>query len=372
MWYADADPPGIVSLNSFQQFENELARSLGGTMSARCLGGQLGRWLMDGSDFTQFSLLLSIPTLTERNAGLYQCLVFILNFPEFDTTGTVASLYALIQGNHINLSEYTVRSYVLHTVFAVLDNSTLAISPSISQTFTLGLDSDLVSLNCSVRANPLPLLQWSRYNSSNNDSEVLDAVQAATGFNEVAFSILSLNISELGVGTHSFQCTATVNTPTTHSETSSIVTAVTINPLLQNISVVPEIQSFVVDGNTNDMVELNCSFLASPVPSSVQWSVNGVEILGRSVVSAGSIVFYSILELSFGELELGENNITCYAFQDAVAPPIIVMDTATITITSMLLHWMHVKFVYEKNNDGILSCLSAHIQDLVWILQRPQ
>ena len=103
MWYADADPPGIVSLNPFQQFENELARSLGGTMSARCLGGQFGRWLMDGSDFTQFSLLLSIPTLTERNAGLYQCLVFILNFPEFDTTGTVASLYALIQGNHYRL-----------------------------------------------------------------------------------------------------------------------------------------------------------------------------------------------------------------------------------------------------------------------------
>ena len=221
--------------------------------------------------------------------------------------------------------------------FAVLDNSTLTISPSIDQTFTLGLDNDLVLLNCSVRANPLPLLQWSRYNSS-NDSEALNAVQAATGFKETAFSILSLNITELGVGMHSFQCIATVHTPMTQSETSFTVTTITVNPLLQNISIVPEMQTFVVDGNTNDTIELNCSVLASPAPSSVQWFMNGVEIQGRPVLSAGSIVFFSILELNFGELEFGENNVTCSAFQNAVAPPINVMDTATITVNSMLLH----------------------------------
>ena len=224
--------------------------------------------------------------------------------------------------------------------FAVLDGSTLTISPSIlNQPLTLSLDSDLISLNCSVRANPLPLLQWSRYNSS-NDSELLplNAVQAATGFNEMAFSILSINITELGIGMHSFQCTATVHTPMTQSETSSAVITITVNPLLQNITIIPEMQTFIVDGNTNGMVELNCSVLASPAPSSVQWFVNGVEIQGRSVVSAGSIVFYSILELSYGEVELGENNITCSVFQDAVAPPIGVMDTATVTVNSTLVH----------------------------------
>lgn len=225
--------------------------------------------------------------------------------------------------------------------FTVLDNSTLTISPSNNQTFTLGLDDDSISLNCSVRANPLPLLEWSRYNSA-NDSEALDAVQAATGFKETAFSLISLNISELGVGMHSFQCTATVHTPMTHSETSSMVTTVTVIPLLRNISIVPDMQALVIDGNARDTIEVNCSFLARPAPSTVQWSVNGVEIQGRSVVSAGSIVFYSILELRYGELESGENNVTCSVFQDAVAPPIIVVDTATITVmNSMLLYGMH-------------------------------
>ena len=227
--------------------------------------------------------------------------------------------------------------------FTVLDDSTLTILPSITdQPLTLGLDSDLLSLNCSVRANPLPLLQWSRYNSS-NDSELLpfNAVQAATGFDEMAFSILSINITELGVGMHSLQCTATVHTPMTRSETSSTVITIIVNPLLQNITIVPEMQTFIIDVNTNGMVELNCSVLASPAPSSVQWFVNGVEIQGRSVVSAGSIIFYSILELSYGEVELGENNITCSVFQDAVAPPINIMDTAIVTVNSTLVHGMN-------------------------------
>jgi succinate dehydrogenase hydrophobic anchor subunit len=204
-----------------------------------------------------------------------------------------------------------------------------------------------------VRANPLPLLQWSRYNNSSNDSEPLinAAVQVATGFNEMAFSFLSLNITELGIGIHSFQCTATVHTPMTQSETSSTETTITINPLLNIISIVPEMQTFIADGNSNDTVELNCSVLASPAPSSVQWLVNGVEFQGRSVVSAGSIVFYSILELSYGELELGENNVTCSAFQDAVAPPINAVDTATITVNSMLVHGVHgMKWILQQTN----------------------
>jgi hypothetical protein len=96
----DAAPSGTVSLNSVQPFENEIARNLGGTISARCIGGQFAEWLMDGGDFTMFSPLLSIPTVLESNGGFYQCHAFIFNFPEFEITDTAASFYALIQGNH--------------------------------------------------------------------------------------------------------------------------------------------------------------------------------------------------------------------------------------------------------------------------------
>ena len=93
-----AVPPDTVSLNPVQPFENELARNLGGSILARCLGGRFGEWLMDGSDFTRFNPSLSISSAIERNSGFYQCLVFIFNFPEFEMTETVASFYALIQG----------------------------------------------------------------------------------------------------------------------------------------------------------------------------------------------------------------------------------------------------------------------------------
>ena len=95
---AAALPPDTVSLNPIQMFENELVRNLGGSIFTRCLGGRLGKWLMDGSDLTGFNPSLRIPSVLERNAGFYQCLVFILNFPEFEITDTFATLYALVQG----------------------------------------------------------------------------------------------------------------------------------------------------------------------------------------------------------------------------------------------------------------------------------
>ena len=104
----DAEPPGTVSLSAMQPFENELAQNLGGAISARCVGGQFFEWLVDGTDITRFIPTLNIPSVTETNAGFYQCLVFILNFPEFEMADTVATFYALIQGNHncrSNLSE---------------------------------------------------------------------------------------------------------------------------------------------------------------------------------------------------------------------------------------------------------------------------
>ena len=91
-------------MNSVQPFENEVARNLGGTILARCLGGQFVEWLMDGSDFTRFNSILRIPTVTESNTGFYQCRAFVFNFPEFDIMDTVAAIYALIQGKLIEVN----------------------------------------------------------------------------------------------------------------------------------------------------------------------------------------------------------------------------------------------------------------------------
>ena len=221
----------------------------------------------------------------------------------------------------------------MHTV---LDNSTLEVAPH-SQTFIMGLDDiELVTLNCSVRANPLPVLQWSRYSASN--SGTLSGVQNATGFNETAFSTLTVNITELGVGTHTIQCTATVDTPATHSESSSANATITVQALLQNIRVVPEMQTFTLDDNPNDAVMLNCSVEASPCPPRIKWLRNGEDVTSQgeplNFTSAGDIMFFSILILTLGELKLGVNNITCSAFQNAETPPTSIVDTATVTVNS--------------------------------------
>ena len=100
----DAQPLGTVLLNSAQPFENEVARNLGGTISARCIGGQFAEWLMDGSDLTRFNPFFSILSVIESNAGFYQCRAFVFNSPEFEITDTVASIYALIQGTLIEIN----------------------------------------------------------------------------------------------------------------------------------------------------------------------------------------------------------------------------------------------------------------------------
>ena len=197
-------------------------------------------------------------------------------------------------------------------------------------------DNKLVTLNCSVRANPLPVLQWSRYSAS--DGGTLSGVQNATGFMETAYSTLTVNITELGVGTHYFQCTATVDTPTTQSQSSLVNATITVQALLQNINVAPGMQTFTLDDNSNDTVMLNCSVEASPGPPSlrIEWLRNGKDVTpqGRPVTSAGDVMFISTLILSLGELEPGVNNITCSAFQDAETQPTSIVGTATVIITS--------------------------------------
>ena len=111
----DAQPLGTVLLNSVQPFENEIARNLGGTISARCLGGQFAEWLMDGSDLARFNPFLSIPAVIENNAGFYQCQAFIFNSPEFDIMDTVASIYALIQGKFIEVNIILSHDVLIHS-----------------------------------------------------------------------------------------------------------------------------------------------------------------------------------------------------------------------------------------------------------------
>ena len=149
---------------------------------------------------------------------------------------------------------------------------------------------------------------------------------------ETSFSTLSLNTTELGVGTHIFVCSATVDTPTTAAESSVVMATITVQALLQDINIVPGMETLLISGGreANLTVELNCSVEASPPPS-IQWMVNGASVVGGPVAPAGDLVFYSSLVVMAGDLEEGQNNITCTAFQDAQES---VTDTATIVVES--------------------------------------
>ena len=204
---------------------------------------------------------------------------------------------------------------------SVLDVSSLEIS---GETFTIGQDDELVSLNCSVSASPLPLLEWSRAGVS------VEGAQAPTGFMETAHSILTINITELGVGSHTFECTASVATLTTQSETSTVMKNITIQEL-QNVDLVPKTLSFITDGDSNETLLLNCSVEASPAPA-ITWLLNGAVVEGDPVNSTGETVFFSSLALTLGELEFGENNVTCTA---SLNVNVSTAYTATITVNSM-------------------------------------
>ena len=211
--------------------------------------------------------------------------------------------------------------YTSFFLMSVLDVSSLEIS---GETFTIGQDDELVSLNCSVSASPLPLLEWSRAGVP------VEGAQAPTGFMETAHSILTINITELGVGSHTFECTASVATPTTQPETSTAMKNITIQEL-QNVDLVPKTLSFITDGDSNETVLLNCSVEASPAPA-ITWLLNGEVVEGDPVNSTGERVFFSSLALTLGELEFGENNVTCTA---SLNVNVSTAYTATITVNSM-------------------------------------
>lgn len=199
-------------------------------------------------------------------------------------------------------------------------------------TFTFGQDNK-TTLNCSVSGNPLPLLEWG--------SPVNGTVQAVTGFNETAFSILSINITELGVGTHSFECIATVDTPSTQPTSSAVMATIIVQAVLQNINVLPEMQSFTLDSSMNDTVTLNCTVEANPGPPRIEWLSNGENVtsLADPVTQVGEILYSSELTLSLEELVRGQNVITCSAFQDAETPPTMINDSAIINVFGKIINF---------------------------------
>ena len=202
------------------------------------------------------------------------------------------------------------------------------ITPSMA-TFTFGRDIE-TTLNCYVSGNPLPLIEW-----TSSSLPVNGTLQTVTGFNETAFSTLSINITELGVGTHSFSCMATVDSPSSLQPASSAVVAtIVVQAVLQNISVLPETQDLILESGMNDTVTFNCSVEALPGPPRIEWLSNGVNVTSRAgpVTLVGEILYLSELTLSLGELARGRNLIICSAFQDAETPPTMINDTAVVNI----------------------------------------
>ena len=57
------------------------------------------------------------------------------------------------------------------------------------------------------------MITWNRLAQNGTVLESLDAIQAPTGYNETAFSILKVNISELVLGDNFFECVANVTPP---------------------------------------------------------------------------------------------------------------------------------------------------------------
>ena len=225
----------------------------------------------------------------------------------------------------------------------------MAISPS-SQflTFTRGLD-DTVSLNCSVRGSPILPLEWSKHHDPYYN---IDAVQAPTGFNKTAFSILTINVTELGIGTHTFQCTATLNylasyvrhivqgrrVATLRTDSASVLVHIRIQQLLANISVVPEVDAYYFDptneNDTNKIISVNCSVQVYHGVPRVEWklSIHGrygeinVTQYAEPLASYGKM-HISILNYPLERLNYGISYLTC----DVTSRSESIKSNATIT-----------------------------------------
>ena len=169
----------------------------------------------------------------------------------------------------------------------------------------------------------------------------VDGVQEATAIRETASSVVNVSIAQIGVGTHTVECTSSVTVGST-SDLQSATVNITVQAELQNINILTEMQSVVLDSSMNDMamVTLNCSVEANPGPPRIEWSSNGENVTSQAepVTQIGGILYSSELTLSVGDLEVEENNITCLAFQDAETPPTMINDTAIVNVLGKIIN----------------------------------
>ena len=208
--------------------------------------------------------------------------------------------------------------YVFHTD---IDKSTMKISSPLSPrlTFALNPENGLVPLHCSIRGNPIPQLRWSIGNRA-----LTNSVQLPTGFNQSAISVLMINVTELGPGNHTFQCSATLDPLSNDIAplSSSLTASISIQPLL-DIRIVPEALTYNFslsseeDGNRTVIV--NCSVRAYPNEPRFEWSHSHFDNYTINVTSyseflaSEGVVYWSVLHYPLVRMTNGTNHITCRA-----------------------------------------------------------
>ena len=186
---------------------------------------------------------LRISNVQEEDAGIYQCLVAVDNQPattivqsgylnvyceSFYTPSRATSCCAVIVVVLLLLLCCYCCCVVVLLCFVcvhvvLLSSSSLsvlrgiAIDPSAREIILeLPNTPPTISLNCSVTAHPIPRLEWTR------NGQPVVGQQAATGYMETPFSILTISTSELTNGVEVFACTANLETRDPISSTISI------------------------------------------------------------------------------------------------------------------------------------------------------
>ena len=187
-------------------------------------------------------------------------------------------------------------------------------------TFALDPENSSVPLHCSVRGNPIPQLQWSI-----GVRALTDSVQLPTGFNQSAISVLTIDMTELGLGNHNFKCSAILD-PLSNDIvpiSSSLTASVSIQPLLDDIRIVPEALTYNFslssEEDRNRTVMVNCSVRAYPNEPRFEWSHSHFDNYTINVTSyseflaSEGVVYLSVLHYPLVRMTNGTNHITCRA-----------------------------------------------------------
>ena len=107
--------------------------------------------------------------------------------------GYLGSISTYLSSVCFNLVYFHAHTVVRNT--AVLPASVGARRPDGAET---------ILFNCTTEGNPLPRISWSL-----NGEAISGGVQAVTGFNQIAYSTLTVIVDNLNLGTNSITCTAT-------------------------------------------------------------------------------------------------------------------------------------------------------------------